>query len=105
MLPPTHHTVVLKPAENRIFLYLLKALHASPLNEPGVRAGVSKSTLLMVDSISSAQVVGCSDTGSWSMPRAALDLFLGRGLDLLSQGNEPLPCHARNADAVNSVCG
>lgn len=41
---------------------------------------------------------GCSDMGSWSMARAGLDLFLGRGLDLLSRGNEPLPCHARNAD-------
>lgn len=99
MLPPTHHAVVLKLAENRIFLSLLKALHASRPNEPRVTAGISKNTLLMVDSISSAQVVGC-----WSMA-VVLDLFLGMGLDLLSRGNEPLPCRAKNADASNSVCG
>ena len=59
----------------------------------------------MVDSISSAQVVGRSEAGCWSMARLVLDLFLGMGLDLLSQGNEPLLCHARNADVTNSVCG
>lgn len=105
MLPPTQNAVALKRAENRIFLSLLKALYASPPNEPRVTAEVLKNTLLMVDSISSAQVVGCSEAGSWSMARAVLDLLLGKGLDLLSWGNEPLPCHARNADAANSVCG
>jgi len=59
----------------------------------------------MVDSISSALVVGHSKAGCWSMARLALDLFLGMGLDLLSRGNEPLPCHARNADVADSVCG
>lgn len=96
---------MLKLAENRICLSLLKASHASPPGEPRVTAGISKNTLLMVDSISSAQVVGHSETGCWSMVRLALDLFLGMGLDLLSPGNEPLPCHARNADVANSVCG
>lgn len=98
LLPPTHRAVVLKLEENRIFLSLLKAWHASPPNEPRVTAGISENTLLVVDLISSAQVVGCSDMGSWSMARALLDLFLGRALDLLSRGNEPLPCYAKNAD-------
>lgn len=65
LLPPTQNPVLLKPAENRIFLSLLKALHASPPNEPRVTAGVLKNTLLMVDSTSSAQVVGCSVPGAW----------------------------------------
>lgn len=96
---------MLKLAENRIFLSLLKASHASPPGEPRVTAGISKNISLVVDSVSGAQVVGRSEAGCWSMARRALDLFLGMGLDLRSWGNEPLPCHARNADVADSVCG
>lgn len=45
----------------------------------------------MVDSISSAQVVVWSEVDSLSMARAVLDLFLGRGLDLLSWVMYPYP--------------
>lgn len=103
MLPPTHHTAVLKLEENRIFLSLLKALHASPPGEPRVTAVIPKNTSLMEDLIGSAQVVGCSEAGCWSMAILALDLFLGMGLDLLSQGNEPLPCHASNTAVANCL--